>query len=393
MWEDSSGQMFHAHWFCPGSDTVLGATSDPLELFLVDECEDMQLSYIHGKVNVIYKAPSENWSMEGGLDMEIKMVEDDGRTYFYQMWYDQEYARFESPPKTQPTEDNKYKFCMSCARLEEVRHKEVPKVAEPLEEGDGKMFYAVATKNGVQYRVGDGVYLLPEAFSFSVKPASPAKRPKKEAVDEELHPEHYRKYSEYIKGSNLDAPDPFRVGRIKEIFCHLRSNGKPNEADIKLLICKFYRTMGAQGNGGSWRREQRGDGVLPLLPQAGQYGVAQTRRRAIVLAAAPGEKLPMFPEPLHVFAPRACQLSVVVDDKKFVSNITRTYSGPFRTITVRDTMSDLPEIRNGASALEISYNGEPQSWFQRQIRGSQYQPILRDHICKVRGVMGSKGRG
>ncbi|NWW20867.1 DNMT1 methyltransferase, partial [Falcunculus frontatus] len=267
MWEDSSGQMFHAHWFCPGSDTVLGATSDPLELFLVDECEDMQLSYIHGKVNVIYKAPSDNWSMEvgtaprgparagsgadpgdpgvfsqqGGLDMEIKMVEDDGRTYFYQMWYDQEYARFESPPSTQPTEDNKYKFCMSCARLDEVRHKEIPKVAEPLEEGDGKMFYAVATKNGVQYRVGDGVYLLPDAFSFSVKPASPAKRPKKEAVDEELHPEHYRKYSEYIKGSNLDAPDPYRVGRIKSIFCSLRSNGKPNEADIKLSIYKFYR--------------------------------------------------------------------------------------------------------------------------------------------------------
>ncbi|NXY12143.1 DNMT1 methyltransferase, partial [Pteruthius melanotis] len=267
MWEDSGGQMFHAHWFCPGSDTVLGATSDPLELFLVDECEDMQLSYIHGKVNVIYKAPSDNWSMEvgtaprgparpgsgadpgdpgvfsqqGGLDMEIKMVEDDGRTYFYQMWYDQEYARFESPPSTQPTEDNKYKFCMSCARLDEVRHKEIPKVAEPLDEGDGKMFYAVATKNGVQYRVGDGVYLLPDAFSFSVKPASPAKRPKREAVDEELHPEHYRKYSEYIKGSNLDAPDPYRVGRIKSIFCSLRSNGKPNEADIKLNIYKFYR--------------------------------------------------------------------------------------------------------------------------------------------------------
>ncbi|OXB55173.1 UNVERIFIED_CONTAM: hypothetical protein H355_013989, partial [Colinus virginianus] len=135
MWEDSSGQMFHAHWFCPGSDTVLGATSDPLELFLVDECEDMQLSYIHGKVTVLYKPPSENWAMEvgespaapwlvgrrrcppqgtavsqqGGLDMEIKMVEDDGRTYFYQMWYDQEYARFETPPNVQPTEDNKYK--------------------------------------------------------------------------------------------------------------------------------------------------------------------------------------------------------------------------------------------------------------------------------------------
>ena len=49
-------------------------------------------------------------------------------------------------------------------------------------------------------------------------------------------------------------------------------------------------------------------------------------------------------------------------------------------------MSDLPEIRNGAASLEISYNGEPQSWFQRQIRGTQYQPILRDHICKVRAL-------
>ncbi|NXP42586.1 DNMT1 methyltransferase, partial [Leiothrix lutea] len=166
MWEDSGGQMFHAHWFCPGSDTVLGATSDPLELFLVDECEDMQLSYIHGKVNVIYKAPSDNWAMEGGLDTEIKMVEDDGRTYFYQMWYDQEYARFESPPAARPTDDNKYKFCLSCARLDEVRHKEIPKVAEPLEEADGKMFYGAATKNGVRYRLGDGVYLLPDAFSF-----------------------------------------------------------------------------------------------------------------------------------------------------------------------------------------------------------------------------------
>lgn len=45
-------------------------------------------------------------------------------------------------------------------------------------------------------------------------------------------------------------------------------------------------------------------------------------------------------------------------------------------------MSDLPEIQNGAASPEISYNGEPQSWFQRQLRGSHYQPILRDHICK-----------
>lgn len=64
LWEDKNGQMFHAHWFCAGTDTVLGATSDPLELFLVGECENMQLSYIHSKVKVVYRAPSENWAME-----------------------------------------------------------------------------------------------------------------------------------------------------------------------------------------------------------------------------------------------------------------------------------------------------------------------------------------
>jgi len=100
------------------------------------------------------------------------------------------------------------------------------------------------------------------------------------------------------------------------------------------------------------------------------------------MAAAPGEVLPLYPEPTHCFSPRAIQLTVMVDDTKFQSNITRLSSAPYRTITVRDAMSDLPEIRNGASNDEISYNGDAISHFQRQMRGSQYQPVLRDHICK-----------
>lgn len=78
---------------------------------------------------------------------------------------------------------------------------------------------------------------------LSVKPASPVKRShRKDDVDEELYPEYYRKSSDYIKGSNLDAPDPFRIGRIKEIFCHKRSNGKPDTAEVKLRLYKFYRS-------------------------------------------------------------------------------------------------------------------------------------------------------
>lgn len=68
-------------------------------------------------------------------------------------------------------------------------------------------------------------------------------------MDEELYPEHYRKYSDYIKGSNLDAPEPYRIGRIKEIFCPKKSNGKPNEAEIKIKLNKFYR-LGAGRAGG-----------------------------------------------------------------------------------------------------------------------------------------------
>lgn len=56
--------MFHAHWFLRGIHTVLGESSDPLELVIVDECEDMLLNYVQGKVNVTYKAPSNNWFME-----------------------------------------------------------------------------------------------------------------------------------------------------------------------------------------------------------------------------------------------------------------------------------------------------------------------------------------
>lgn len=67
LWEDIHGKMFHAHWFLRGIHTVLGECSDPLELVIVDECEDMSLNYVQGKVNVTYKAPSNNWFMEVSL--------------------------------------------------------------------------------------------------------------------------------------------------------------------------------------------------------------------------------------------------------------------------------------------------------------------------------------
>ncbi|XP_067140282.1 DNA (cytosine-5)-methyltransferase 1-like [Centruroides vittatus] len=640
MWENGNGDMmFHAHWFCRGSDTVLGETSDPLEVFVICECDDSHLSSVVSKCKVIYQTPDKNWFLNGGneeINTDLCNSEDE-KTFFYQKWYDSQTSRFIDPPELEMYKnDDVIQLCISCNKLQEWHEINIQQVGELIEKTDEKAYYQSAKWNNQEYFIGDCVYLSPEAFSFSkMTITSPKKQQnKKDSIDEDLYPEFYRK-SEYIKGSNLDAPEPFRIGRIISIY-KLCKGKLADKFDIKFKVNKFYRpenthrqrkanyhldlnllyyseeevvvdfsliqgkcyvvysgnlqesveeytskgpnrfyfneaydknartfddppakaqAIGNKGKGKGkgkgksqnktdnsadikmeyfptvssklrtldvfagcgglsegfhkaeisdtlWAIEkeeaaaqafrlnfpnctvftedcnvllrlvmdgnkandkgqilpQKGDVellcggppcqgfsgmnrfnsrqyslfknslivsylsycdyyrprffllenvrnfvsfkrsmVLKLtlrclirmgyqctfgVLQAGNYGVPQTRRRAIILAAAPGEKLPLFPEPTHVFAPRACQLSVVVDDKKFITNVKWTSSAPYRTITVRDSMSDLPEIRNGAKTEEIPYNGESISHFQRMLRGKYYQPVLRDHICK-----------
>ncbi|TRY67204.1 hypothetical protein TCAL_02281 [Tigriopus californicus] len=113
------------------------------------------------------------------------------------------------------------------------------------------------------------------------------------------------------------------------------------------------------------------------IMQAGHFGVPQTRRRCILLAAAPTEILPNYPAPRHVFAKSA--LGVNVDDKLFKANVPYLGSAPYRTITVRDAIGDLPPIQNGDNILEKCYSQPPRSHFQRRMRKSE---ILQDHICR-----------
>ena len=57
---------------------------------------------------------------------------------------------------------------MSCARTNEKEEQDTPRVAEPLgaQDHDSKAVYAVALFKGMQFRVGDSVYLPPDAFNF-----------------------------------------------------------------------------------------------------------------------------------------------------------------------------------------------------------------------------------
>ena len=97
--------------------------------------------------------------------------------------------------------------------------------------------------------------------------------------------------------------------------------------------------------------------------QAGHYGVAQTRRRLIVMAAAPGEVLPLYPEPLHTFA-GPHYLEVEVDGRKYAPTNVRP-GAPRRALTVWDAISDLPAIPSGHDTIVSRYNQDPLTHLQR----------------------------
>ncbi|KAJ3674716.1 hypothetical protein LUZ60_005332 [Juncus effusus] len=113
--------------------------------------------------------------------------------------------------------------------------------------------------------------------------------------------------------------------------------------------------------------------------EAGAFGVSQSRKRAFIWAAGPDETLPDWPEPMHVFS--APQLKVQMPGGGCYAAVRSTADGaPFRSITVRDTIGELPVVSNGASKLTIDYGCDPVSWFQKQIRGNMI--ALNDHISK-----------
>ncbi|CAH2044605.1 unnamed protein product, partial [Thlaspi arvense] len=113
--------------------------------------------------------------------------------------------------------------------------------------------------------------------------------------------------------------------------------------------------------------------------EAGAYGLAQSRKRAFVWAAAPEEVLPEWPEPMHVFC--SPELKISLNEGLRYAAVRSTRSGaPFRSLTVRDAIGDLPRVKNGASKIKKKYRRNPVSWFQKEVRGNKV--VLRDHICK-----------
>ncbi|CAH9125545.1 unnamed protein product [Cuscuta epithymum] len=115
--------------------------------------------------------------------------------------------------------------------------------------------------------------------------------------------------------------------------------------------------------------------------EAGFYGVAQSRRRVFIWAASPEETLPEWPEPMHVFPGPDLRIKLDLNGDSYYTAVCSTKAGaPFRCLTVRDTIGDLPALANGDSATTMEYKGNPVSWFQKRVRRNM--TVLTDHVSR-----------
>ncbi|KOX77963.1 DNA (cytosine-5)-methyltransferase PliMCI [Melipona quadrifasciata] len=245
MWEDKNGaKMCHANWFRRGSDTVLGETSDPLELFLLNECDNVPFTSIKSKAIVIYKTCPKDWNKLGNTDILDEIQNKDGKVFFYQKTYTPGTARFEdctADPEC-PRKEISHRFCPACVRFTTLQCYYTPKVFDRREEKSSKeVTYNMVKYKDEEFRVGSTVFLMPAAIKYkftSTYHLSP--KVKKGKVDEDMYPEYYRKSSDHVKGSNYDTPEPFHIGYINSIYA-TTNNKLVASSDIWIKINKMYR--------------------------------------------------------------------------------------------------------------------------------------------------------
>lgn len=122
--------------------TVLGETSDPCELFLVDACNSLPLEVASQVAHIIYKPPSRNGVGDEELDKDNHFT-DDGKSFFYQMHYNAKEGRFEDVPADPPclNAEKAHRFCVSCERGFLLGKRIIPTVGElKMEENREVMF-------------------------------------------------------------------------------------------------------------------------------------------------------------------------------------------------------------------------------------------------------------
>ena len=109
--------------------------------------------------------------------------------------------------------------CLTCAIS--LQCKGPTPEGESLHQEGSKVFYSSFNHRGHTFKIKDGVYLPPDTYTFPVKPEKAVSQKKSgvssDRKNPDKYPELYRK-SEYVKGSNLDVPTPFQIGKASRFW-------------------------------------------------------------------------------------------------------------------------------------------------------------------------------
>ncbi|XP_034947832.1 DNA (cytosine-5)-methyltransferase 1-like [Chelonus insularis] len=274
MWEDREGnQKAHVNCFYNSRDSILGNLGDKYELFSSDLCADIMLKAIDSPCTVIYQNIPTNWNKLGNTEASVceKSRCEANPVYFYRMHYIPESARFEYPnfdctsnlksPKYSESstntrnisEKNYFQGCLVCRRRNESKRLSRPKLLEPNKAVSAdKIFFNCIVYRNEEYRLQNGVYILPSFVKYKYKFSIPNNQRSKQDVDDEIYPEYYRKclIGDHVKGSNYDTPEPFAIGCIKAIYVSIQKESLKNidedtdvdPKDVTILINKMYRS-------------------------------------------------------------------------------------------------------------------------------------------------------
>ncbi|BES95266.1 Cytosine-specific methyltransferase [Nesidiocoris tenuis] len=230
-------KLCHIHLFCRGTDTVLGESADPRELFLSDCCEDVEISGVRTKMNVLQVVPSSEWKNEGGKDRQPLVNTKDENSFFSRLRYIESSGRFVDPALDPAIDEDgpESRKCVQCLiQANEVVYNSHD-VSEPLPtEGKGK--YGLLKWKGEEFRIGQTVYIEAGAFNFKVKAVEKRTKPIVDLskIDEDIYPEMYRKT--LARNQDRDAvQEPYCIGLISSIHNdHIR-------------VFKFYRVENTLG--------------------------------------------------------------------------------------------------------------------------------------------------
>ncbi|XP_025996917.1 DNA (cytosine-5)-methyltransferase PliMCI isoform X2 [Solenopsis invicta] len=242
MWEENKKKRFHGTRLRKGIDTILGETSDPMELFLTDQCIQASFTSVISKATVIHRKILDNWAELGNTDMDNNIRDTNSKTFFYQKKYDPDSARFEDPPPDPecPGEHISHRFCSSCMQLAIVTQNNIPKVCNLIEKRSSKeVIYEFVKYKNEEYRVGTAVFLHPDALKFKYKRKyQESKQLNIKDVNEDMYPELYRKLDDKQRESN--TPEPFHIGYINTIYA-TTTDLLALPSDIFIKVNKMYR--------------------------------------------------------------------------------------------------------------------------------------------------------